>query len=182
MKIRQNPIFPQSMPELVRELGVLWRELSNNVLTSWRLPVYTTATLPTVNTVGDIAFTTDGQKHTGSGYDEIGSIVFFDGTAWRNLYHRHYRTAVVSLSPPSMGNNAVWETSFTTSAQIDTGFGWVSEGNMVSVGAPFGAPTGFLWNAFVSAEDEITFRLYNRSGGTIDPDTGNWSFAVFPQV
>ena len=31
MRIRQNPIFPSSSPELVRELSVLWRELATSL-------------------------------------------------------------------------------------------------------------------------------------------------------
>ncbi len=182
-KIRNNPIFPTgSLGELSRELGVLWRELADNVISAWKLPVYTMDTLPTDQQVGDIAYATDGWNHGEQGYNENGAFVVSDGTNWKTPYHRHYVTFGISLNPPSMSNNEIWEYSFATDAVITPGYGWVSEGNMVTVGAPPNVETGFLWNAYVSAEDEITFRLYNRSGGTVDPATASWNFAIFPQT
>lgn len=183
MKIRPNPIFPtNSIVALARELGVLWRELADNVLSAWRLPVYTMDTLPTNQNVGDIAYATDGYNHDGQGYNENGAFVVSDGTNWVTPYHRHYRTTGVNLDIPSIAAGAVYTTSFSTSGTIDTGYGWVSENNMVSVGPPKSINAGLIWSAYVSAEDEITLRVYNTTGSAINPTTDNWMFAVFPQV
>lgn len=184
-----STIIIPPLPEQEKDFSVSWvkwlRKLVDAVKAlalNWTLPVYTMATLPTVQSAGDVAYATDGWNLGEEGYNENGAIVVSNGTSWVTPYHTHYQTCGSSLSPPSMPNNDIWETTITTDSMITPGFGWVSVGNMVSVGAPATIETGFLWNAFVSAEDEITFRLYNRSGGTVAPATATWTFATFPQT
>lgn len=182
-KIRNNPIFPiGSLGELARELGVLWRELADNVISAWRLPVYTMDTLPTDQQVGDIAYATDGWNHGEQGYNEDGAFVVSNGTSWLTPYHRHYRTIGISINPASIASNASLDIALSTTGGIDTGFGWVSVGNVVSATPSFAINAGIIWCSYISAEDEITLRLHNSSGGAIDIATGDWKFAVFPQV
>jgi hypothetical protein len=54
------------------------------------------------------------------------------------------------------------------------------KGMAVSVGPPSGFNTGLVPFGYVSADDEVTIVLYNRTGGAIDPPAGVYGVRVFP--
>jgi hypothetical protein len=166
-------IPPQPEQETTFTVGwVKWlRKLMDAVKTiacDWTLPVYTMDTLPTTQEVGDIAYATDGWNHGEQGYNEDGAFVVSNGTSWLTPYHRHYRTIGISINPASIASNASLDIALSTTGGIDTGFGWVSVGNTVLATPSFAINAGIIWCAFISAEDEITLRLHNSSGGAID--------------
>jgi hypothetical protein len=64
MKLRSNPIFPNALPALSRELGVLWRELATFV-----------------NSNISTTITTDGKTRNRNGVDTTDDVVIDDSDA-----------------------------------------------------------------------------------------------------
>ena len=51
-------------------------------------------------------------------------------------------------------------------------------GNTVTIGAPAALDAGLLWCGAVSANDEVTIRVYNPTGSPIDPASATWTVRV----
>ncbi|MBP2704404.1 hypothetical protein JOL79_11325 [Microbispora sp. RL4-1S] len=52
-------------------------------------------------------------------------------------------------------------------------------GDRVAVGAPTTVNASLMWCAHVSAANTVTIRLYNPTGGSIDPSSATWKVSVF---
>ena len=50
----------------------------------------------------------------------------------------------------------------------------------VMVGPPSAINAGLLWNAVVTANNVVTIRVYNTTGGGITPASSVWSVRVLP--
>jgi hypothetical protein len=50
----------------------------------------------------------------------------------------------------------------------------------VEVGPPSTVNAGLLWSAFVSANDVVTIRIFNGTGGGITPASSTWAVRVTP--
>ncbi|MFI7630266.1 hypothetical protein [Microbispora rosea] len=52
-------------------------------------------------------------------------------------------------------------------------------GDVVALGAPSGVNASLIWSGYVSAADTVTIRMFNPTGGAIDPASATWKVAVF---
>ena len=52
-------------------------------------------------------------------------------------------------------------------------------GDVVALGPPSGINANLIWSGYVSAADTVTIRLYNPTGGAIDPASATWKVVVF---
>jgi len=51
-------------------------------------------------------------------------------------------------------------------------------GSPVSLSPPSGIEASLVWSGYVSAADTVTVRLYNPTGGAVDPASGEWKASV----
>ncbi|OPG13628.1 hypothetical protein [Microbispora sp. GKU 823] len=80
-------------------------------------------------------------------------------------------TASADLDFASIAAGAVGTASVTvTGAKV---------GDVVALGAPSGVNASLIWSGYVSAANTVTIRLYNPTGGAIDPASATWKVAVF---
>ena len=54
------------------------------------------------------------------------------------------------------------------------------QGQTVELAAPSAIEAGLLWSGFISANNTVTVRLYNSTGGGITPASASWSARVIP--
>jgi hypothetical protein len=55
----------------------------------------------------------------------------------------------------------------------------VNQDQTVAISAPSALATNLLWCGCVTANDEVTVRVYNPTGSSIDPASGTWGARVF---
>lgn len=53
-------------------------------------------------------------------------------------------------------------------------------GQLVALGPPDNVDAGLLWSGFVSSDGVVEIRLFNSTGGAIDPAAGDWKVSVIP--
>lgn len=53
-------------------------------------------------------------------------------------------------------------------------------GQLVALGPPSNIDAGLVWSGFVSADGLVEIRLFNTTGGAIDPAAGDWKVSVLP--
>lgn len=49
----------------------------------------------------------------------------------------------------------------------------------VVIGAPSGIDAGLVWCGFISADNTVTVRIYNSTGGGVTPASAEWTARVF---
>lgn len=54
-------------------------------------------------------------------------------------------------------------------------------GDVVALGAPSGINASLIWSGYVSSANTVTIRVFNPTGGAIDPASATWKVAVFQQ-
>lgn len=53
-------------------------------------------------------------------------------------------------------------------------------GQLVALGPPDNVDAGLLWSGYVSSDGVVEIRLFNSTGGPIDPAAGDWKVSVIP--
>jgi hypothetical protein len=66
----------------------------------------------------------------------------------------------------------------TATAELTITVLGAAAGDVVAVGPPSDLDAGLLATAYVSAANTVTVRLYNSTGGAIDPADSVWNVAV----
>jgi hypothetical protein len=77
--------------------------------------------------------------------------------------------------PPNIPANSTVDTSLDTSTTPEVE--GLRAGQPVSVSPPSTIDGGLMWGAYVAADDTLTIRLGNLTGGAINPVSGTWSFS-----
>jgi len=54
------------------------------------------------------------------------------------------------------------------------------EEHAVALAPPSAIEAGLVWSGFVSADDTVTVRLHNTTGGAVNPASATWGARVFP--
>lgn len=75
---------------------------------------------------------------------------------------------------PSVGATASVDTTLTTTAVPE--IKGLRAGMVVTVTPPAALNAGLLWGAIVPADDQLTIRLLNVTGGALNPASGTWAF------
>lgn len=52
--------------------------------------------------------------------------------------------------------------------------------HQVALSPPSTIDSGLTWSGFVSADDVVTVRVHNTTGGAINPASATWGARVFP--
>lgn len=84
----------------------------------------------------------------------------------------HYGERTIELGSISAGTVATF-TMTVTGAKVNAG--------QVIIGAPGTLEANLLWCGHVTADDEVTVRVYNPTGSPIDPASGTWSARWIPK-
>ena len=93
---------------------------------------------------------------------------------WRNeLYRQFELIGTVTGTPGLIGAGAVGTLAVTVTG-CRTG-----KAQTVLVGAPSGIDTGLVWCGVISADNTVTIRIYNSTGGGITPASAEWTARVF---
>lgn len=80
------------------------------------------------------------------------------------------RGILVDLDPPSMAAGAVGTVAVTVPG--------AKENDAVALGPPSDLEAGLLAFGVVTADDTVTIRFFNASGGTLDPAANTWKVVV----
>lgn len=84
--------------------------------------------------------------------------------------HSHVLSGSATLDFPSIASNSTAELTLTvTGAQA---------GKSVMLGPPAAIEAGLIWCGYVSATNTVTIRIYNMSGGAVDPASATWNARV----
>lgn len=95
----------------------------------------------------------------------------------REVHTRFGRFSYFTFDPPNVGAGATVDTTLTTTD--DERLEGLREGMFVQVTPPSTGLTAGLHitAAWVPADDQLTIRLYNSTGGGINEASGTWSYA-----
>lgn len=69
--------------------------------------------------------------------------------------------------------------SAATSAELTVTVTGAAVGDKVVLGAPSTLEAGLIPFGYVSATNTVSIRVFNGSGGTVDPASASWKVAVF---
>lgn len=88
---------------------------------------------------------------------------------------QRHRRQTFSWTPPDIPAGAVTDATFTASGDGEV-FTDLRPGMRINVSPPSALPPGLTLSASVVKLDELVVRLDNRSGASITPPAGTWSF------
>lgn len=92
----------------------------------------------------------------------------------RELWQRGKTFGSFTWNPPNVpANSTVTTTLTTTDAAVIEG---LRAGQAVYVNAPSAIDAGLVWVAWCPADDQLSIRLANVTGGAINPASGTWTF------
>ncbi len=94
---------------------------------------------------------------------------------WREQLYRMFQfVGTVTGTPGLIGAGAVG----TLTVSVVGCF--ADQNQTVEIGAPSAIDAGLIWSGFVSANDVVTIRMYNGTGGGITPASLTWAARVTP--
>lgn len=94
---------------------------------------------------------------------------------WRqDIENALKRVGTRTIDLGSIGAGAISTFTITITGAL------AGEQQTVLVTPPAAIEAGLMWCGFISADDEVTVRVYNSTGAPIDPNQGTWSCRVFP--
>jgi hypothetical protein len=102
--------------------------------------------------------------------DEFRAREYFDNDTYNTL--RLVGSATVDVASISAGAIATF-TITVKGAKAD-------EEHAVALAPPSAIEAGLMWSGFVSADDTVTVRLHNTTGGAVNPASATWGCRVFP--
>ncbi len=94
---------------------------------------------------------------------------------WREQLYRMFQfVGTVTGTPGLIGAGAVG----TLTVSVIGCF--ADQNQTVEIGAPSAIDAGLMWSGFVSANDIVTIRIFNGTGGGITPASLTWAARVTP--
>jgi len=96
-------------------------------------------------------------------------------TMWREQIARMFQTGgSVTGTPGLIAGGAIGTLSVTVTGCF------ADKAQTVEVGPSSTVEAGLVWSAFVSANDTVTIRIHNTTGGNITPASAVWTVRVTP--
>lgn len=96
-------------------------------------------------------------------------------TMWREQIARMFQTGgSVTGTPGLIAGGAIGTLTVTVIGCF------ADQQQTVEVGPPSTVDAGLMWSAYVSANDTVTIRIYNTTGGNITPASSVWTARVTP--